>query len=100
MDSATEECIVCENKVIEVQRTKARLEKQVERLKNEGNSKMQVNRNRPASRGGKKVNKTIDEMNEEIDELQTRYDQISVSLYRQHPYVSFFFFVFSCPFVF
>ena len=72
VDSATEECIACENKVIEMRRTNAKLEKQVERLKSVGNAKIQTSRNRPVSRGSKKINKerTVDELYEEVENLQ------------------------------
>ena len=57
-----------------MRRTNAKLEKQVERLKNASNSKTQTKKDRPISRGSKKVNKTADELYEEIEELQARYE--------------------------
>ena len=73
LNSATEECLACENKVIEYRRLNAKLEKQVERLKSDGNSKMQNNKIRPVSRGNKKLSRTSDELHEEIEMLQTKY---------------------------
>jgi len=74
LNSATEECLACENKVIEYRRLNAKLEKQVERLKSDGNSKMQNNKIRPVSRGNKKLSRTSDELHEEIEMLQTKLE--------------------------
>ena len=102
IESATDECIACENKVIEIRRTNAKLEKQLERLKSEGNSKMNISKNRPTSRSSKKVNKTVEELYEDIEELQTKYDQTIVGSYPKESFCMLFclFFCFCLFFLF
>ena len=75
LDSAGEEYILCENKVIELRKTNAKLEKQVERLRVSNKSQTGSVKNRPTSRSGKKntKEKSAEEMLEELEELRARY---------------------------
>eukprot|EP00794_Sanderia_malayensis_P003006 gene3006-3464_t len=78
---ATDNCLAAENKTIELKRMNVKFEKQIERLKSNGNNKSQQHvihgKTRPVSRsrnGGHQREKSIEETYEEIEELKTRLE--------------------------
>eukprot|EP00795_Rhopilema_esculentum_P014302 gene14302-5339_t len=76
LDSAGEEYILRENKVIELRKTNVKLEKQVERLRVSNKLQTGSVKNRPTSRAGKKSTKekSAEEMLEELEELRARLE--------------------------